>query len=104
MVGWPMPRLTYEPGGMSAATSCGELVRLRGPRSSVLDRGAHHGHAAHGRSSCGRRQTTTRSTKMPGVTTTSGSSSPISTTRVTSAIVVAAAVAITGPKLRAVLR
>ena len=48
--------------------------------------------------------TTTRSTKMPGVTTASGSMPPMSTSSRTSATTVAAAVAITGPKLRAVLR
>src|SRR5690606_29204397 len=43
-------------------------------------------------------------TKMPGVTTASGSSSPSSQTRPTEAMVWRAAMAITGPKLRAVLR
>ena len=55
--------------------------------------------AAH--AGCGQR--TTRSTKMPGVTTTSGSSRRLDDL-VHLAIVVLAAVAITGPKLRAVLR
>ena len=41
---------------------------------------------------------------MDGVTTDSGSSDPVGTTSRTSAIVSAAAVAITGPKLRAVRR
>ena len=41
---------------------------------------------------------------MRGVTTASGSSEPAGTTSVTCAITVRAAVAITGPKLRAVLR
>ena len=48
--------------------------------------------------------TTTRWTKIPGVTTASGSSAPTSTTSSTWATVQAAAVAITGPKLRAALR
>ena len=48
--------------------------------------------------------TTTRSTKIPGVTTASGSIPPMSTTSRTCATTVSAAVAITGPKLRAVLR
>src|SRR5699024_4865754 len=47
---------------------------------------------------------TTRCTKMPGVTMCSGSSAPSSTTSETWAIVVAAAVAMIGPKLRAALR
>src|SRR3546814_11683307 len=47
---------------------------------------------------------TRRCTKMPGVTTDSGSSSPSATTPDTWAMVHAAAIAISGPKLRAVLR
>lgn len=47
---------------------------------------------------------TTRCTKMPGVTICSGSSPPRSTTYETCTMVVLAALAITGPKLRAVLR
>ena len=47
---------------------------------------------------------TIRCTKMPGVTMASGSSAPSSTISLTSAIVILAAIAITGPKLRAVLR
>jgi hypothetical protein len=47
--------------------------------------------------------TTTRSTKIPGVTTLSGSRSPVATTTLTSTIESAAAVAMTGPKLRAVV-
>src|SRR5690606_19255317 len=47
---------------------------------------------------------TTRSTKMPGVTTDSGSRDPSSTISSTCTTVVAAAVAMTGPKLRAVSR
>ena len=47
---------------------------------------------------------TTRWTKMPGVTTDSGSSSPSSTMCCTSATVQRAAEAMIGPKLRAVLR
>ncbi len=47
---------------------------------------------------------TIRWTKMPGVTTASGSSSPRATILCTVAIVVFAAIAITGPKLRAVMR
>src|SRR5690606_42150701 len=47
---------------------------------------------------------TTWSVWMPGVTTCSGSMAPVSTTRRTWTTVVAAAVAMTGPKLRAVLR
>src|ERR1700690_2322819 len=48
--------------------------------------------------------TKTRSTKMPGVTTASGSSAPSSTNCVTSATVSSAAIANTGLKLRADLR
>src|ERR1017187_5519864 len=47
---------------------------------------------------------TMRCTKMPGVTTASGSSSPSATIWCTVAIVVFAAIAITGPKLRGVIR
>src|SRR5690606_436210 len=47
---------------------------------------------------------TTRCTNRPGVTMASGSSSPSSTTASTWAMVVLAAVAMMGPKLRAVLR
>src|SRR3546814_708238 len=47
---------------------------------------------------------TTRCTKMPGVTMASGSSSPNATTSDTWAMVHFAAIAISGPKLRAVLR
>src|ERR671929_1501935 len=47
---------------------------------------------------------TTRCTNMPGVTTTSGSSAPISTISRTCTTVQRAALAITGAKLRAVLR
>ena len=47
---------------------------------------------------------TTRCTKMPGVTMCSGSSAPSSTMWRTAATVVLAAIAIAGPKLRAVLR
>src|SRR5690606_6237522 len=47
---------------------------------------------------------TTRCTKIPGVTTASGSSSPSGTTSLTWAMVHLAAIAISGPKLRAVLR
>src|SRR3546814_463709 len=47
---------------------------------------------------------TTRLTKMPGVTTASGSSSPSSTTSRTWATATRAALAMMGPKLRAVLR
>src|SRR3954471_23594675 len=46
---------------------------------------------------------TTRSTKMPGVTIDSGSSLPGSTTSATWTIVTLPAIAITGPKFRAVL-
>ncbi|KAG1270016.1 hypothetical protein G6F66_013904 [Rhizopus arrhizus] len=47
---------------------------------------------------------TTRCTKMPGVTTVSGSSVPSSTTSRTCATATRAALAMMGPKLRAVLR
>ncbi len=47
---------------------------------------------------------TTRSTKMPGVTTASGSSDPSGTISSTCTIVVEAAAAMIGPKLRAVSR
>jgi hypothetical protein len=47
---------------------------------------------------------TTRFTKMPGVTTTSGSSSPSATVSRTCATVILAAAAMIGPKLRAVMR
>ncbi len=47
---------------------------------------------------------TMRSTKIPGVTTTSGSIPPGWTISATCTTVVCAAVAITGPKLRAVFR
>jgi len=47
---------------------------------------------------------TTRLTKIPGVTTVSGSSSPSSTVSRTCATVHFAAAAMIGPKLRAVLR
>ena len=66
---------------------------------------AHGAHPAAARraSACGP-VTTTRRTKMPGVTMHSGSSVPSGTISRTSAIVQRAADAITGPKLRAVLR
>src|SRR5262245_50583706 len=51
-----------------------------------------------------RRPSSTQSTKMPGVTTASGSRPPTGTVAVTSTIVSVAAVAMTGPKLRVVLR
>jgi len=47
---------------------------------------------------------TTRCTKMPGVTIASGSSSPRATISCTDATVTVAAIAMIGPKLRAVLR
>src|SRR3546814_20095206 len=47
---------------------------------------------------------TTRCTKMPGVTMASGSSSPSATTSATWAMVHLAAIALSGPKLREVLR
>jgi hypothetical protein len=47
---------------------------------------------------------TTRCTNSPGVTTASGSSAPNSTTSCTLTTVVFAAIAMIGPKLRAVFR
>src|SRR5437764_15391812 len=47
---------------------------------------------------------TTRCTKIPGVTIASGSSSPSGTISLTCAMVTLAAMAMMGPKLRAVLR
>ena len=55
-------------------------------------------------SCCGFATWTTRSTKMPGVTTCSGSISPGATMRLAWTIVVLAAIAISGEKFRAALR
>ena len=85
-----------------------EVVGDRGRLADAeVDEGAGGDVAGHqgGHLGLGEAHTaTTLSTKSDGVTTASGSSSPVSTIAVTWAITDVAAVAITGPKLRAVLR
>ena len=75
VVGWPMPRLTYEPAGMSRAMMAASSSRSSGPRSrcSTVGRaGACSGHDATS-SWCGDAdRSRMRSTKMPGVTTILG--------------------------------
>src|SRR5690606_12148283 len=73
-------------------------------RVRQLDRHAFAPSRSSASSCFGSDASSIRSTKMPGVTTCSGSISPGSTTRRACTMVNAAAIAISGEKLRAALR
>ena len=75
LVGWPIPRFTYEPGGISAATSRARSSRPSGRARSNTGR---RGHPAAPPRPAGVTPAiwTMRSTKIPGVITASGSISP----------------------------